>query len=280
MSLRFDYKYAAPLELGNFDNFKDLELQRCRADGAADRETECRRRDCRAKGGRFFLRAAGSVSASGEKRSPLFLSSYPRRRDRVGNSHGFGFPTAERCHVNGCALSPASCEALWFSVGRVGTGGNPQESNQVQPIAFHRGEAETRRKCDVGEGARERLEVSGGTRRGDSNPRGLANLRDKSGIFGGSRRESNQVQAIAFFFAGAGSETRTTTGTRGDARSVGLVPIRYMQVGRRAEGVKHWVSRECSGFTADLGGFHTCARDGADAKYFEFAAPLCNVKQT
>jgi hypothetical protein len=43
----------------------------------------------------------------------------------------------------------------------------------------------------------------------------------------GSRRESNQVQAIAFFLADAGSGARTATGTGGYARSAGLVPNIY-----------------------------------------------------
>jgi hypothetical protein len=85
-----------------------------------------------------------------------------------------------------------------------------------------------RRECGAEDRARERVEVSGGTRRSVSNLRGLAAWRDKSGIFGGSRRASNQVQAIAFFFADAGSETRTTTGTGGYARSAGFPPNIYL----------------------------------------------------
>jgi hypothetical protein len=101
----------------------------------------------------------------------------------------------------------------------------------------------------VGDRARERVEVSVGTRRGDSNLRGFAALRDKSGIVDGSRRESNLVQA--FFFEGAlGSAGRTSTGTEGYARSAGLVPNRYMR-GLCAEGVKHWVGRKGPGSTAD-----------------------------
>jgi hypothetical protein len=107
----FGPEAAAPLELRNFDNFKDLELHLCRADGAADR--------------------------------------------------------------------------------------GPKESNLVQANAFHRRDAVTRRDCGVG-GVRERVEVSGGTRRGDSDLGGFAALRDKCEIFGASRGESNLVQAKDF----------------------------------------------------------------------------------
>jgi hypothetical protein len=113
LSLKFGYNYAAPLELGNFDNFKDLELHLCRAAGAAE--------------------------------------------------------------------------------------GKPKESNPVQANDFHRRDAETRRSCGVEEGARERGVASGAGGRSGSNLRGLAPLRDKTGIFGANRGESNQVQAIALF---------------------------------------------------------------------------------
>jgi hypothetical protein len=81
-------------------------------------------------------------------------------------------------------------------------GGSPGqiESKLVQVKNFHRRDAETRRDCGVGEDARERVEASGGTRRSGSNLRGLAALRDKSGIFGAQRGASNLVQA--FFFRG------------------------------------------------------------------------------
>jgi hypothetical protein len=129
---------------------------------------------------------------------------------------------------------------------KIGEGGG-NESNQVQANDFHRRDAETRRDCEVGEDARERVVVSGTGGRSGSNLRGFANLRDKNGIFGGSRRESNQVQAIAFFFAGAGIRARTSTGTGGYARSAGFSPNRYMR-GSRPEDVKNGVSHECPGF--------------------------------
>jgi hypothetical protein len=74
---------------------------------------------------------------------------------------------------------------------------------------------------------RECGEVSGDGGRSGSNLRGFAFLRDKSEIFGGSRRESNQVQAIAFFFAGAGIRARTSTGTGAHSRSGGLLANIY-----------------------------------------------------
>ena len=95
---------------------------------------------------------------------------------------------------------------------------------------------------------RECGEVSGDGGRSGSNLRGFAFLRDKSEIFGGSRRESNQVQAIAFFFAGAGIGARTSTGTGGYPRSAGFPPNRYMR-GRRAPPIA----------TAERAGFHAYA---------------------
>jgi hypothetical protein len=94
----------------------------------------------------------------------------------------------------------------------------PRESNLVQVKIFHRRDAEARRECEVGETARERMDMSCGTRRGDSNLGGLAALRDKIGIFGGSRRESNLVQA--FFSRVLGSGREPPPG--GYARSAGV----------------------------------------------------------
>jgi hypothetical protein len=133
-----------------------------------------------------------------------------------------------------------------------------RESKLVQVKNLHRRDAETRRECGMRDRAQERVKVSGGTRRGDSNLGGLAFLRDKSGIFGGSRRESNQVQAIAFFFAGAGIGARTTTGTGGYAGSAGLAPNRYM-LGRRAPPLR---SPHASAAPSDQGGFAACALSG------------------
>jgi hypothetical protein len=62
------------------------------------------------------------------------------------------------------------------------------ESNLVQAKIFHRGGAEARRESEVGESARERMEMSCGARRGDSNLGGFAALRGESEIFGANRR--------------------------------------------------------------------------------------------
>jgi hypothetical protein len=106
-------------------------------------------------------------------------------------------------------------------------GANRGESNQVQAIAFHRRDAETRRNCEVEENAPQRVGVSGGTRRSGSNRERLEakGLRLKADA--GSRRESNQVQAIAFFLADAGSGARTASGTRGMRDRPGLGPNVY-----------------------------------------------------
>jgi hypothetical protein len=101
------------------------------------------------------------------------------------------------------------------------------ESKLVQVKSFHRRDAETRRNCEVGESTRKRVEVSGGTRRGDSNLRGLASLRDESGIFGANRSESNQVQANDFFSRAPGAGRAPPPGPRGmrDRRGCHLISI-------------------------------------------------------
>jgi hypothetical protein len=147
------------------------------------------------------------ISACGEKNSPSPWSS-PRGEEITLAAlavHHRASTSGDQClsapdPFSGCVLSTASCDTAWFSASRRGTGGIPKESNQVQANAFHRRDAETmRRDCGVEEGARERVGVSGGIRRGQSNQKRLnaKGLRRKVGEGGG--KESNQVQADAFF---------------------------------------------------------------------------------
>ena len=106
---------------------------------------------------------------------------------------------------------PAPQAVMFLSGGRSAGQG---KSNLVQVKHFHRGGAEAPRKFRVGEDTAERVEMPCGARRADSRLGGLAAWRDESGIFGANRSESNQVQAVAFFLAGAGVGARTCTGRR------------------------------------------------------------------
>jgi hypothetical protein len=175
------------------------------------------------------------ISACGEKSSPSPWSS-PQGEEitltafavhRLPSTSGDQRLSAA-APFSGYVLSSASCEA-GLSASRRGTAGIAKESNQVQAIDFHRRDAETRRDCGVGESARERVEMSGGTRRSGSNLRGLAALRDKSGIFGANWSESNLVQAKIFSgLSGAGWETPPGPGGMRDRRGWYLI---YMQAG-------------------------------------------------
>ena len=165
-----------------------------------------------------------SVSACGEKSSPSPWSS-PRRR---GNNirclavHRRPSTSGDQA-LSAAAGRPIQCERpnaipspggegqdegelpAPKAVTSFSRGGSPQqiESNLVRVRNFHRGDAEARRGCGVGEGARERVVVSGDGGRGESNQKRLKakGLRRKVGE--GGTDESNQVQAIDFFQEGA-----------------------------------------------------------------------------
>jgi hypothetical protein len=188
------------------------------------------------------------ISACGKKSSPSPCSS-PRGEEKSSGTHIGLAVQPPNAAMSTDALCPQQVVKLCGSARDVWERPefrtSPTKSKQMRFIV------EMRRGCTVGEDVRERVDMSGGTRRGDSNLGGFAALRDKIGIFGGSRRESNQVQAN--FFSGAlGGGARTSTGTAGYARSAGLLPNRYMH-GCRAEGVKNGVSGKGPRFAAEPG---------------------------
>ena len=97
------------------------------------------------------------------------------------------------------ATLPGRCGSQSRAPAAEGLAPGQGESNPVQVKDFYRGEAEARRKREVADSVTERVEMSGGSRRGDSNLGGFAAWRDERQIFGAGRGESKLVQLKQIF---------------------------------------------------------------------------------